>query len=165
MGWQLPYMVLQKDLTFLCCKQPHLVARPVQAQELKITWDFRQVSQDRSWRFVRISKRRSSEWKFSMPRPRNSYATSNLMSHWSWKRGSNFCPHCGDCDRCTVSIVTIAKSVTLWRRRCLLWCDLCGSAVMWERRGTDCSWGRELSRSGCGVFSADDKACTCAGLV
>src|SRR5215471_17121003 len=42
----------------------------------------------------------------------------------------------------------------------LLWRNICGSAVMWQRRGSDCSWRRELRWPGCRVFSAYDKACT-----
>jgi len=54
--------------------------RLVQARESKITWDFPQVSQARSWQLVRTSKRRSLGLKSSLPRPRDLPATANHMS-------------------------------------------------------------------------------------
>jgi thioredoxin reductase (NADPH) len=41
----------------------------------------------------------------------------------------------------------------------LLFCNFCGSAVMWGRRGGDCGRWRKLGWPGCRVSGTDDKKC------
>ena len=70
-GLALQYMELQKDWTFCCWKQVHQVVRQVQAQESKITWDFLQESQARSWHQEPTFRLKSSVQICLLPRPRD----------------------------------------------------------------------------------------------
>ena len=79
-GWLLQYMEHQKDLTFCCWKQVHQVVRQVQAQESKITWDFLQESQARSWHQEPTFKLKSSVQICLLPRPRDLSAIANRIS-------------------------------------------------------------------------------------